>query len=67
MSLLDTEGQLPGFRRWEEAALSVIVGGGGGGRESQGPGKGQAALSEGQVTSHTHYYETSGLSAPGTL
>lgn len=29
MSLLDTEGQLPGFRRWEEAALSVIVGGGG--------------------------------------
>lgn len=45
MSLLDTEGQLPGFIRWEEAALSVRVGEGGG-RESQGPRKGQAALSE---------------------
>lgn len=39
MSLLDTEGQLPGFRRWEEAALSVIVGGGGAAGRARGPGR----------------------------
>lgn len=39
MSLLDTEGQLPGFRRWEEAALSVIVGGGDRRRDVEAPSR----------------------------